>query len=64
MSTKTDRALEMIDKQGMTVRQAARKADISESALHSALKRRKAEQLKDQGICPCCGQKLPKTIDK
>jgi transposase-like protein len=56
--TNTERALQLIDA-GKTVRQAAREVDISESALHAAVKKRKAEQLKEQGICPCCHQSLP-----
>jgi predicted DNA-binding protein (UPF0251 family) len=53
---KTDQAIELIEKEGLTVRQAARKIDISESAVHAAVKKRKAEKT---GTCPCCGQKLP-----
>lgn len=58
MTTDTSKALALIDS-GLTVRQAAREVDISESAVHAAVKRRNAERLKEQGICPCCHQRLP-----
>ena len=59
MTTKTDAALKLIDA-GKTVREAARAVDVSESAIHAAVKRRKEKEVAAQGICPCCGQKIPK----
>lgn len=64
MASKTEQAVELIEKEGLTVRQAARKVDVSESAVHSAIKRRDAEKQKAKGICPCCGQALPLDTDK
>lgn len=52
--TKTATALGYVDG-GMDVRQAARKADVSESAVHSALRRRSA---KEDGTCLNCGQEI------
>lgn len=54
--TKTESAIALIKGQGMTVRQAARAVDVSESAVHAALKK---QRLRQEGICSCCGQKLP-----
>ena len=53
--TKTEEGLALIDN-GMTVRQAARQVDMSESALHSAVKRRKDAEMAERGICPACGR--------
>ena len=55
MTTKTEQALALVA-QGKTVRQAARLVDVSESAVHSALKKQKAQKT---GVCPCCGQRMP-----
>ncbi len=54
MKTKTQQAIELV-RQGSTVRQAARAVDVSESAVHAALRKAKAA---DSGICPCCGQAI------
>ncbi len=53
MTTKTEEALKLLA-EGKTVREAARIVDISESALHSALKKSRAT-----AVCPCCGSKVP-----
>lgn len=52
MITKTELAVSLVE-QGKTVRQAAREADVSETAVHSALKKRRAAEA---GVCPTCGQ--------
>jgi hypothetical protein len=49
MTTDTAKALALIAA-GKTVRQAAREVDISESAVHAALRKSKATEQ-----CPCCG---------
>jgi hypothetical protein len=54
--TKTEQALILVDS-GKTVRQAAREVDISESALHSAIKKRRA-----QITCPCCDSRVEKLL--
>lgn len=55
MASKTEAALALIE-QGRSVRAAAREVDVSEAAVHAALKKQRA---KEQGVCPCCGQPLP-----
>jgi len=52
MVSRTEQALALVDS-GMKVREAARKVDISESAVHAAVKRKKAEAA---GGCLSCGQ--------
>ena len=59
MTTKTEQAIKLIEEQGMKVRQAARQVDVSESALHAAMKKRKAQAM---GVCECCGQPLKKPL--
>ena len=50
--TKTELALAEMERSGCTVAQAARKYEVTESALHRA--RRNARAL-HAGICPTCG---------
>lgn len=45
--------------QGLTAHAAAVKAKLPPSHLYVAIKKRKDAEMKSQGICPCCGQKLP-----
>ncbi len=52
MTTKTEQALALIA-EGQSVRQAARAVDVSESAVHAAVKRQKATV-----TCPCCDAKV------
>ena len=58
--TKTDQGLALVA-QGLSVRQAARKVDMSESALHTAVKRRRDDESRAAGICPCCNRPLDST---
>lgn len=46
---------------GLTVAQAARKHEISETAVYAALKRREKKLAKEAGQqpCPCCGSVVP-----
>jgi len=45
----------------MTVAQAARKMEISETAVYAALKRLERKEAKAAGLepCPCCGSLVP-----
>lgn len=55
--SKTQEAVRMHREEGMTVAQAARKAEISETAVYAALKRLEKKEAKLAGLvsCPCCG---------
>lgn len=60
MPSKTQQAI--ADHQaGMSVAQAARKHEISETAVYAALKRLAKKQAKEAGMqaCPCCGSMVP-----
>lgn len=61
--TKTEQAIKLVE-EGMTVRKAAREVDVSESAVHAAIKRKRAEQLAASGVCPCCGQMINRSALK
>jgi transposase len=54
--TKTEHAVKLVREEGMTVRQAARQVDVSETTVHAAIKKLDAQE---KGLCPCCGQKMP-----
>ena len=60
MTSKTQQAIADHDA-GLTVAQAARKHEISETAVYAALKRRDKKQAKEAGLqsCPCCGTLVP-----
>ena len=55
--SKTQEAVRLHKAEGLTVAQAARKAEISETAVYSALKRLEKKEAKQAGLvpCPCCG---------
>lgn len=57
MVSLTDQAVKMVQEEGLSVRKAARKVDVSESAVHAALKKARATV-----ICPCCDTKVEKLL--
>ena len=53
--SKTKEAMALVD-QGVAPFAAAKQVGMAPSTLYVALKKRRE---KEQGHCPCCGQKLP-----
>ena len=56
--SKTQRAVEKV-LAGMAIRYAAIEEQVTEQAIRRKLKEMKAAEMKADGFCPCCGQKLP-----
>ena len=59
--SKTQDAVRLHLEGGMTVAQAARKMEISETAVYVALKRLERKEAKAAGLveCPCCSSLVP-----
>lgn len=55
--SKTQDAIKLHREAGMSVAQAARKMEISETAVYAAIKRLEKKEAKAAGKvpCPCCG---------
>lgn len=60
--SKTQEAIRLHREGGLTVAQAARQMEISETAVYAALKRLEKKEAKLAGLepCPCCQTQVPK----
>ena len=56
--TKIAKALELVA-QGVNPHAAAKASELAPSVVYNELKKRR---LKEQGICPCCGQPLKNSL--
>lgn len=55
--SKTQQALQLMRDEGISAYGAAKRVGLTTTTVHNAWR-------KSQGICPCCGQKIEKTIAK
>ena len=55
-TSRTQKAIKLVREQNMDIREAAFKSNIAEASLRIALKKLICAE---QGLCPCCGRKMP-----
>lgn len=58
MPTPVQKALELIEKDGLTVYAAAKKIGIPATSVYTARNRAEMKKLKGYIECPCCGSQV------